>query len=135
MKSRLRERRSADETTPMKLLRVTYTWRRAACIASMPFVLAFIAFNILDLDGSNLASLSKSKCVDRWVIDVGLSASMRVDPLPQRLECSEGHSQRIQKDASDRARWRIADLRTPSRLEKARTHLYHISLPRDSVPG
>jgi hypothetical protein len=26
-------------------------------------------------------------------------------------------------------------LRALSRLEKARTHLYHVSLPRDSVPG
>ena len=119
--------------TPIKLLRVKYTWRRAACIASMPFVFAFIAFNLLDLDGSNLASLSR--CVDRWVIDAELSASLRVDPLPQRLDSFEGDSERIQKDASDQARWRIADLRTPSRLEKARIHLYHISLPRDSVPG
>jgi hypothetical protein len=119
--------------TPMKLLRVRYTCRRAACIASMPFVFAFIAFNLLDLDGSNLASFSR--CVDRWVIYAELSASLRVDPLPQRLDSFEGHSERIQKDASDQARWRIADLRTPSRLEKARTHLYHVSLPRDSVPG
>src|SRR5437660_11818083 len=115
----------------MKLLRVGYslTLRRAACIASMPFVFAFIAFNILDLDGCNLASLSK--CVDRWVIDVDLSASLRVDPLPQRLEFFEGHTQRILKNAPDQARWKVADIRALSRLEKARSHLYHVSLPRD----
>ena len=119
----------------MKLLRVghTSTLRHAACFASMPFVLAFIAFNILDLDGSNLASLSK--CVDRWVIDLDLSAVARVDPLPQRLEFSNGHSEEIQKDSSDQERWKIHELCSPSRLEKARTHLYHVSLPRDSVPG
>src|SRR5262249_28274209 len=119
--------------TPMNLLSACYSCRLAACIASMPFVFAFIAFNLLDLDGSNLVSLSR--CVDRWVIYADLSASLRVDPLPQRLDSFKGHSERIQKDASDQARWRIADLRTPSRLEKARTHLYQISLHRDSVTG
>src|SRR5262245_16057373 len=42
--------------TRMKPLRFgsTRNLRRLASIASMPFVFAFIAFNILDLDGSNL---------------------------------------------------------------------------------
>src|SRR5262249_14227508 len=103
--------------TPMKVPRVRYTWRRAACIASMPFVFSFIAFNLLDLDGSNLASLSRY--VDRWVIDADLSASLRVDPLPQQLDSFEGDSEQIQTNSPDQARWRIADMRTPSRLEKA----------------
>ena len=100
----------------------------------MPFVIAFIAFNILDLDGSNLASLTKA--FDRFVIDAELGASTRIDPLPERFEYFENdHRLLTLDDSSDRARHQTIQLRAFSRLEKARTHLYHVSLPRDSVPG
>ena len=100
----------------------------------MPFVFAFIAFNLLDLDGSNLASLTRF--FDRFVTDAEVAGATRIDPLPERLEDLEndrplltiGHS-------SDRARHERMELRALSRLEKARSHLYHVSLPRDAVPG
>jgi len=66
----------------------------------MPFILAFIAFNLLDLDASDLAALTR--CFDHFVVDADLTAPPGVDP---------------------------------SHLEKVRTHRYHVSLPRDSVPG
>ena len=99
----------------------------------MPFVLAFIAFNVLDLDGSNLGSLSK--CFDRLAIEGDVGASPRVDPLPERVEYFENEQIRTANDSRDRARWQLIELRALSRLEKARTHLYNVSLPRDSVPG
>ena len=100
----------------------------------MPFVFAFIAFNLLDLDGSNLASLTK--CFDRFVIDAELGAVTKIDPLPERFENFENdHRLLTLHDSSDRVRYQIIELRALSRLEKARTHLYHVSLPRDSVPG
>jgi hypothetical protein len=107
--------------------------RRATCLACSPFIFAFIAFNILDLDGSNLASLTK--CSNRLVIDADVGPSARVEPLPQRLEYFDNHRTLKPNDSSDQARWEIAELRALSRLEKARTHLYHVSLPRDAVPG
>ena len=107
--------------------------RRAACIACMPFVLAFIAFNVLDLDGSNLGLLTK--CLDRLAIEGDVGASPRVDPLPERVEYFENEQILTANDSRDRARWQSIELRALSRLEKARTHLYHVSLPRDSVPG
>jgi hypothetical protein len=107
--------------------------RRAMCIACSPFVLAFIAFNILDLDGSNLASLTK--CSNRLIIDADVGPSTRVEPLPQRLEFVDNHRALMPNDSSDQARWEITDFRALSRLEKARSHLYHVSLPRDAVPG
>jgi hypothetical protein len=108
--------------------------RRAACIACMPFVVAFIAFNILDLDGSNLASLTRS--FDRFVIDAELGGVTKIDPLPERFEPFENEHRLLRlDDSSDRARHNTNELRALSRLEKARTHLYHVSLPRDSVPG
>src|SRR5437899_11832729 len=57
-------------------------FRRAACIASMPFVFAFIAFNILDLDGSSLLALTR--CA-RWsIVDAYIGTSPRIDPLAER---------------------------------------------------
>ena len=100
----------------------------------MPFVVAFIAFNILDLDGSNLASLTKA--FDRFVIDAELGAATRIDPLPERFENFENDRRPLTlDDSSDRARHETLELRSVSRLEKALTHLYYGSLPRDSVPG
>jgi hypothetical protein len=100
----------------------------------MPFVFVFIAFNLLDFDGSNLASLTKS--FDRFVIDAELGAVTKIDLLPERFENFENdHSPLTLDDSSDRVRYQIIELRALSRLEKARTHLYQVSLPRDSVPG
>ena len=120
----------------MKLLGLWFTSRvrRIACIACTPFVFAFIAFNILDLDGSNLASLTKA--FDRFVVDAEIEAATRVDPLPERFDNFENaHRLLTLDDSSERARYETIELRALSRLEKAKTHLYHVSLPRDSVPG
>ena len=119
----------------MKLLGLGFTSqvRRAACIACMPFVFAFIAFNLLDLDGSNLASLTR--CFDHFIVDADIAASPRIDPLPERFEYLETKRILVTHNSPDQVRCHMSELRSPSRLEKARSHLYHVSLPRDSVPG
>jgi hypothetical protein len=99
----------------------------------MPFVFAFIAFNLLDLDGSNLASLTR--CFDHFIVDADVAASPRIDPLPQRLEHLQTKRILVADNSPNQARCHISELCSPSRLEKARSHLYHVSLPRDSVPG
>ena len=108
-------------------------FQRAACIACMPFVFAFIAFNLLDLDGSNLLALTRSA---RWsIVDADIGISPRIDPLPEQVQRFDNEQTLPPNHLPDQARWKIAELRALSRLEKARTHLYHVSLPRDSVPG
>ena len=92
-------------------------------------MLAFIAFNILDLDGSNLESLTK--CFDRLAIE----GPIGVDPLPKCVEYLKNDRVLTPNDSPDQPRWQITERRAPSRLEKARTHRYHVSLPRDAVPG
>ena len=98
----------------------------------MPFVFAFIAFNLLDLDGSNLLALNR---VPRWsIIDASIGTSPRIDPLPERVQ----HSNEpilIPDHLPDQARWKIVVLRALSRIEKTPALLYRVSLPRDSVPG
>jgi hypothetical protein len=105
---------------------------RAACIAAMPFVFVFvfISFNLLDLDGSNLAPFSERSIIDG---DVGTDAGF--DLLPERVECLQSEWISIPKDSRCFARFQGAELRVIARLEKARTHRYHVSLPRSSVPG
>jgi hypothetical protein len=107
--------------------------RRAACIAAMPFVFAFISFNLLDLDGSNLASFTR--CFERAIIDGDVGTDARIDPHPERVECLGREGLSIPKDSRDFARFLDAALRVIARLEKARTHRYLVSLPRSSVPG
>jgi hypothetical protein len=98
----------------------------------MPFVFAFIAFHILDLDGSNLASLTR--CFDHFIVDVDIAASPRIDPLPERYKYLETKIL-VTDNSPDQVRCHMSELRSPSRLEKARSHHYHVSLPRDFVPG
>jgi hypothetical protein len=99
----------------------------------MPFVFVFIAFNLLDLDGSNLASLKR--CFDHFIVDADVAASPRIDPLPERFDYLDTKRILVTPDSPDPVRWHLSVLRSPSRLEKARSHLYRVSLPRDSVPG
>src|SRR5437773_11833512 len=89
--------------------------RRATCLACSPFIFAFIAFNILDLDGSNLASLTK--CSNRLVFDADVGPSARVEPLPQRLEYFDNHRTLTPSAASAQARWEMAAPRAPPPLE------------------
>lgn len=118
----------------MKLppFRSTPTMHQAVCIVCMPFVLAFIAFNILDLDGSNLISLSRS--FRPSIIDADLAEGPRTEPLLERVEFLD--DRRLPLNASPFSlHSKLVAPRALTRLEKARTHLYHISLPRDAVPG
>jgi len=116
----------------LPLFRSTRTVYRAACIACMPFVLALIAFNILDLDGSNLILFSRN--FRPSLIDADVAEVPRIEPSLERVEFLD--DRRLPLNASQfPLHSKLVAPHAPSRLEKARTHLYHISLPRDAVPG
>jgi hypothetical protein len=118
----------------MKLLGLrlgsTRQLKLAAFIACMPFVFSFIVFNLLDLDGSNL-----TKCFDRSIIEGDIDAGPRIDPVPERVEFFRCDHVLTLNVTHDDGGFHIDGARAPSRLENARTHLYYVSLPRDSVPG
>ena len=99
----------------------------------MPFVFAFIFFNLLDLDGSNLEAFTR--CFDRSITDGDVDTATRVEPRPEREEFLWRQWILTPKASSDFARFKGTELRIIAPLEKARIHLYHVSLPRDSVPG
>ena len=87
----------------------------------VPFVFAFIFFNLLDLDGSNLESFTRY--FDRSITDGDVGTDARVEPRPEREEFLWSEWILTPKDSSDFARFQGAELRVIARLEKARTHL------------
>ena len=107
--------------------------RRLIYLLCTPFLIAFVAFNLLDLDCSNLPSLNHYG--ERYVLLAEPATEVQFKPLTERIEYLDTSLNLM----SQRSRGLISSPnrapRTPSFLEKARSHLYHVSLPRDSVPG
>ena len=105
--------------------------RRIAYLACMPFFFAYIFFDVLDLDGSNLPSLTSR--MERSAIVAELGTDENVESLPERVQPATSGAVRSGRWHDD-ARFRFIKLLTLSPLEKARTHRYRVSLPRDAVP-
>jgi hypothetical protein len=114
-------------------LRFTSQVRRAACIACTPFILAFIVFNILDLDGSDLISLSKNFEISIVVGDV--DPKPRTDPSSEALELP--NAARILAPALSRnhALLHCAEILKFSLIGIARDHGYRVGLARHSLPN
>src|SRR5689334_21926888 len=105
---------------------------RATCIAFMPFILAFIAFNILDLDGSELISFSRNFELSIFIGDV--DRTPRLDTFSEHFELPNA----AQQLAPDRSR---NDTLSPAQISKfpliriARDHGYRVGLARHSLPN
>jgi hypothetical protein len=99
----------------------------------MPFVFAFVAFNLLDLDGSNFATLTK------WfehVTIVGVvGTEPQVDPRLERVELLASDSVTTPSRSQDFPQAQIIKPLAFSSLGTARAHHYRVGLPRDDVPG
>ena len=119
----------------MKLLGLGFTSqvRRAACLAYMPFILAFIAFNILDLDGSDLISLSKNFEISIFVADV--DATSRIDAFPEPLELPNSAQILAPGLSRNDALPHCAEISKFSLIGTARDHGYRVGLARHSLPN
>ena len=108
-------------------------YRRIVFLLCTPFILAFVTSNLLDLDGFNLASLNRY--AEPYILFGEPETEFRIKPLTERLQYL-GNSFNLM---GQRSRGLISSQnhapQAPSLLEKARSHLYHVSLPRDSGPG
>ena len=120
----------------MKLLGLGFTSqvRRAACLAYMPFILAFIAFNILDLDGSDLISLSKNFEILIYVADVDATSS-RIDAFPEPLELPNTAQILAPGLSRNDALPHCAEISKFSLIGTARDHGYRVGLARHSLPN
>jgi hypothetical protein len=108
--------------------------RRAMCIACAPFILAFIAFNILDLDGSDLISLSKNFEISIFAGDVDVAP--RIDPFRKPLERIDINRIVL---AGRFSRYDVqpyyAEISQSSPIGTARDHGYRVGLARHSLPN
>ncbi len=109
------------------------TLHRAMYIASMCFVFSYIAFDVLDLDGSNLpsflATLERSSVV----------AEIRSEPdIPDSFDRIE-HAWTTAAPVADEFTTYNRLLMTPvpefSLLALARAHGFRVGLARDDLPG
>ena len=105
---------------------------RATCIAFMPFILAFIALDILDLDGSELISFSKNFEVSIFVGDV--DPTDWIDPFAEHCELPNA-AQQLAPDRSRNDALSPAQISKFSLIRTARHHGYRVGLARHSLPN
>ena len=99
----------------------------------MPFILAFIAFNILDLDGSELISFNKNFEVSIFIGDV-VDPTLRIDSFSLYYELPHA-AQQLAPDRSRNSVLSHAQIPTFSLIRTARDHRYRIGLARHSLPN
>jgi hypothetical protein len=106
--------------------------QRAMYIACMCFVFSYIAFDVLDLDGSSLPSFVAT--IERSSIVAVTPSDAEVSDSSDRVE----HVQTIAALLADRfreyARFQITRAPESSLLASARAHGYRRGLARDSLP-
>jgi hypothetical protein len=107
------------------------TQHRAMYIVCMCFVFSYIAFDVLDLDGSNLSRIKTP--AERGVIaaEVTPSVDLRYSPEPT-VPLGDSH---LLFPALTGKKNRQRETRASgfSLFISARSHGYHVGLPRDSV--
>ena len=106
---------------------------RATCIAFTPFVLAFIAFNILDLDGSELISFSKNFEVSIFIGDV-VDPIIRSDSFSVYFELPHAARQLALNRSRNNVLSRAQISKFPL-IRIARHHGYRTGLARHSLPN
>lgn len=107
--------------------------QRAMYIVCVFFVFSYIAFDVLDLDGSNLPKVFNP--VQGTKIVAAVLTEARLDFSPKKLE-SRGDGVIFFADGSreyGRPRW--AEISNLAPLGQARTHGYRVGLARNSLPG
>lgn len=95
------------------------------------FVVAYVLFDVLDLDGSNLSSLLTP--TERAVISAETPAEAEAPHRPERANSWDA----ALAPRSPTAIWSPShslDKLPFSPLISARAHGYHVGLPRDAVP-
>ena len=106
--------------------------RRAMYIVCMCFVFSYIAFNVLDLDGSNLSSLVST--LERPAFVAVIPSEIEIAYSSDRVEHARTIAALVADTFTEYARFQIATMPESSTLASARAHGYRIGLARDSLP-
>jgi hypothetical protein len=106
---------------------------RCAYLLCLPLVFAYIFFEVLDLDGSNLPSVTSE--TDRSPVVAELSPEASIESFSESMQSPIDCAVVSTDQSYDHKRFQRINLRTLTPLENARAHRYRVSLPRDAVPG
>jgi hypothetical protein len=108
------------------------TQQRAMYIVCMCFVLSYIAFNILDLDGSNLRSFVTP--MERSSIVGVIPPDLEIPYSSDRVEHVRTIAALVADIFTEYARRQTTRIAKSSPLGNARAHGYRIGLARDDLP-
>lgn len=102
-------------------------------IVCLCFVFSYIAFNVLDLDGSNLSAFVKPTERSSIVAVIPSAAEIPYSP-PDRVEHVRTVAALVADVFTEYARFQTTRIAKSSLLANARAHGYRIGLARDDLP-
>ncbi len=106
--------------------------QRAMYIVCLCFVFSYIAFNVLDLDGSNLPSVAKA--VERSSILAVIPSDAEIPYSSDRVEDAWTIAAQRANSLADYTRFQMTRLAESSLFASPRAHGYRIGLARDDLP-
>jgi hypothetical protein len=108
------------------------TQQRAMYIVCMCFVFSYIAFNVLDLDGSNLRLFVKP--LERPSLVAVIPSEVEIHYSSDRVEHAPAIVALVTDAFTKYARLLMITIPESSLLASARAHGYRIGLARDDLP-
>jgi hypothetical protein len=107
----------------------TRLWRLFHAVCAV-FVLSYIAFEVLDLDGSRLTPLA----VPVHGAIIAIEATAEVDPINRPAPADEWNGAILSADRTAGEALDHFHIPSVSPLDSARIHGYRVGLPRDAIP-
>lgn len=101
-------------------------------IVCMCFVFSYIAFNVLDLDGSNLLSLATP--LERSSVIAVIPSEVEIPYSSDRVEHARTIAGLVADSFTEYARFQMTTVSKSSLLASVRAHGYRIGLARDDLP-
>jgi hypothetical protein len=106
--------------------------QRAMYFVFVCFVFSYIAFDVLDLDGSNLPSFAPT--IERSAIVAVIPSEVEISYSSDAVDHLHTISALLADPLREYLRLRMTSASESSLLLLARAHGYHIGLARDSLP-
>lgn len=106
--------------------------QRAIYIACLCFVFSYIAFDVLDLDESNLSPLARA--MERSSIVAVISSDAEIPYSSDRVAHARAIAALVADTLTQYARFQTTRIAESSLLASARAHGYRIGLARDDLP-
>ena len=106
--------------------------QRALYIVCVCFVFSYIAFDVLDLDGSNLPSFVTT--LERSFVLAVIPSNVEIPHSSDQGEHARTIAALPEDSSAEYTRFQMTKLARSSLLASARAHGYRIGLARDDLP-